>query len=644
MLRLFREAVSRRRRNEQGAVAIMAAISLVGMMIVASMLVDFGLARSDRQVNKSAADAAVNAGLRGMDGGSGIVYSHRGVCQALDYLKTNLEPELDGLASSNCIAANYDKQCQTNPVAFAQSVNGYDVRIENPYVPNADEFPEENFSSLASDQGDSALGGCDQLAVIVTKSRTPAFGSIATSSDLVTQIRSVGRVTPGEGDLGVALVLLERTACDVVSVGAAGTGSGSKIHVLGAGTQSGNIHSDSDGSGCATSIFSGKQDDGIVTFAAPDDLSQTGQITSVAGFNGAPITKVRDSAPYVFGSAAATATGAATAAKTEPSARRLVTRFPVDHRYLAGVRAAISHAESTVFDGSTGVTATNAVEKGYTVVPPSDCSNTSSTVAAHPKVFVACSQYRGTLTLSDATEVVFNGSVRQAARVSLPHATRVYVHGSGSDGINASGGFAMHHRNEATCEEAGQSPNRARLFVRGGRIEANGGTLQLCNTTVLMMGGEPGGCLPASNPTSPATALAPTTSPCTGTLGTGQLKVVGTGAQDWSAPNAHTGAMTKEQKAIAWDDLEDLALWTESATSSSATFSIGGGGSMTAAGVFMAPNAAPFNIQGGGAQNLTNAQYVVQRLSVGGGATMTMQVDPHNVVTLPPPTAFRMVR
>ena len=83
----------RGRHDERGAVAMMVAISLTALLIVVAMVLDFGLVRMDRQSNKSAADAAVGAGMRALDGGTGEIYSYRGVCEAIEYLNAN-QPEL----------------------------------------------------------------------------------------------------------------------------------------------------------------------------------------------------------------------------------------------------------------------------------------------------------------------------------------------------------------------------------------------------------------------------------------------------------------------------------------------------------------------------------------------------------------------
>ena len=69
-----------------------------------------------------------------------------------------------------------------------------------------------------------------------------------------------------------------------------------------------------------------------------------------------------------------------------------------------------------------------------------------------------------------------------------------------------------------------------------------------------------------------------------------------------------------------------------------------GGGNLHVGGVFMTPNAAPFNVTGNGAQDLTNAQFIATSFAVDGGAILTMRVDPNNAVGLPSLYDFRLVR
>jgi hypothetical protein len=457
------------------------------------------------------------------------------------------------------------------------------------------------------------------------------------------------------------MILLKRTGCPILQTG--GSGGGSFIRVYGARssngvTQPGSIHADTNGDSCTggsnRSIFLGRASDGIVAFAAPSasnpsvaDASKPGQITSVAGTVGidGDSTVVRDSVTYVYGSAALDETGAGAAAKVKPMGRSLVTRKPVDDRYLATVDTAVTGAQGIFSTLNAG----NAAAAGYAVV--SDCNPT--TLPAGDNLFIDCRHnngYKGTPVINAKT-VVFNGRVAPSAAVSMPKATKVYIYGvSGKPAIDISTGntFSMHTEGNLSgtqCSES-TSPNKAVLFVRDGVIKQSGSSvLRLCKTTAIMMGGHPRACLP---PVGYSTAPAPNPKPCVPLSGlpvegTGQLDQTG-GTVDWTAPNTldvttdDEGDPTPEALA-AWGDPdgpEDLAFWSESGVSSSDTYNMNGGGNLHAVGVYMVPNADPFIIGGGASQALTNAQYIATSIALNGNNTgISMKVDPNAAVTLP---------
>ena len=235
----------------------------------------------------------------------------------------------------------------------------------------------------------------------------------------------------------------------------------------------------------------------------------------------------------------------------------------------------------------------------------------------------------------------------------MPNAARVYVNNTDSSGnpVNASAvslsnndGFCIRGTcgtsPASTCSTA-QAPIRAVLLVRQGNLDASGGLLRLCNTTALLLGGYPSsGCVPSAD------GAAPTDTPCATTgsnkAGNTRIDVTGGAQLDWTAPNTSATYITdKAIREAAWRaGLEDLALWSES----SGLYRMAGSGALSVSGVFMAPNATPFTVGGGGSQTLTNAQYIARTFSVTGGGTLAMTVDPKNAVTIPAITGFLLVR
>ena len=87
-----------RRTDQRGAVAILVSFAMVAILVAAAMVLDFGIARLDRQKNKAVADSAVAAGMRGLDMGDGRTHPFHGVCQALEFLKAN-KPALSSLTA-----------------------------------------------------------------------------------------------------------------------------------------------------------------------------------------------------------------------------------------------------------------------------------------------------------------------------------------------------------------------------------------------------------------------------------------------------------------------------------------------------------------------------------------------------------------
>lgn len=663
--------VGRGARDDRGAVAIIVAISLVGLLVVVAMVLDFGLARLDRQENKSVADDAVTAGIRGFDKGTGLVYSYAGVCDALDFLKANA-PELSSLSwSANCTAAKKSLVCDptdsTTWASFSGTVNGYTVRIESPYTLPDSAFPEDSLPSLSGDDGQP----CDQLGVIITQSRKPGLGSLATSSDLTTTVRSVGRVTPKQGDLAPALILLDRTHCGVLVVGS--SGSPSRIIVKGNNPIPASIHADSNasdsgcGSGPNQQLMQGHQANGIVAYGAVDPTGTvSGTITAVAALT-KPSTVVSDGISNVYGT---TGIYPSSGTPSGVQGRPLVGRSPVDQRYLPGVTAAVEAAYPQWLQS-------HSAPPGYTRFgcPTAADMTTMAGMTTTNAVYIDCPGNSG-ITLSGAIgagTIYFHGYIKGGV-LKMPNAQKIYVDDTDNSGAKVNNDAIVLNNNDAFCVRAtgcttgvtppdpNQCPStslsptaKAQLIIRRGNLNGAGNSslLRLCNTTVIMEGGQlgagtaasPGGCLPTTYGTLP------TSSPCPGASdvrGSGQINT--SGQLDWTAPNYYgnmddpLAPLTDAQKQAAWDGGEDLALWDESyGGSSSPTFAMAGGGKMHVAGVFMAPNAAPFQISGGGVQDLSNAQYIVTSFSVGGNATLTMKVDPNNAIR-PPGFDFTMVR
>jgi Flp pilus assembly protein TadG len=660
-------------RDEGGAVAIMAAVMMVVLLVTAGIVLDFGLARMDRTTNKSAADAAVAAGLQAANNGTGDVYNSTAVCTAYAFLKAN-RPYLSGLPADVCSTPSSTAICtpgdHTTDMSYHGTTSGstrFEVWIKMPYsvsdTSTGGAFADESLATQASDPGEATQQGCDQIGVVIKEWTQPGFGRIVSSDEIATRVRSVARVKVGNGDPAPALLLLERTQCGVLAVGSAG--SSSRIKVYGGATSPGTIHSDSDasdgscGSGSGRQLLQGKQADGIVAYGSGDGAP--GLISTVATQNGVAAGTIIDSASNVYATSAANESVPGVK-QPAPVGRKRVTRKPVDKRYLSGVTEATRAAGPLwALDHSSPA--------GFTRYGCSPDMAVLSAMTASQSVYIDCPGSGITLAGSiGAGRIYFHGFIKGGV-LAMPNATSVFVDDTTNAGGSDSATAISLSNNTAFCVRASicstaaptsgscsgtptlNANAKARLLVRRGSLSGNGTSslLRLCNTTAILEGGDigtgtlanPGGCLPV------VWGSAPTATPCASSPTSGDSLINTSGSVDWTAPNAYsdmtaTGLSVTAQQVL-WDGGEDLSLWDET-YGTGPDFQMAGGGAMRVAGVFMVPNALPFNLTGGGAQDLTNAQYVVRGFSVAGGATLTMKVDPNNVVGLPSLYDYRMVR
>ena len=255
------------------------------------------------------------------------------------------------------------------------------------------------------------------------------------------------------------------------------------------------------------------------------------------------------------------------------------------------------------------------------------------------KIYFACptAKLATGAAFPNATDLVFSGTVEVGSSNSLtaPVVQRMYVRGVSATtgtGFDIKGDTRIHAGTTAaprTCaaQQTASPTSRNELVVLQGPVSSTGGNVFLCQTT-LVMADTTGTCL------EPLTATVPGPTPYTNTC-RGTVNLGGNGAIDWSAPN------TVSTAASNWDNLEDLALWTESSDISG----IGGGGAMAVTGTFFTPNCDPFKISGGGSQtNGANAQFITRRLEVNGNGQLTMRPNPADAITIPVAPTLGLVR
>jgi hypothetical protein len=678
-------------------VAILVALSTTALLISGAMVLDFGLVRIDRQVDKSAADAATAAGLHGLNLGDGKPHPYVGVCTALRYLAENdsrfagisdtagtwLKGDGSPAGADGCtdvvLRSKVCVQGTTSSWAkftWSGTLGGLatSVTIQSGYqLSTTSGWAEDTLTASSGDQNDQAQG-CNQLAVIIKQSRRPDLGSLATSSQLRTSVRSVGRVSVGPGGFAPAMLLLKQSGCNILTAGSSAGGSQIKVVGVRSATngisQPGTIHSDSNGSGCGSNenIYTGQAFGGIMAYAAPlasgaADPAKPGLITTYAASPTIALsgTVLRDSDNNVCGTSglypAAVCPGATV------SGRERVYREPIDKRYLGAVTSMRDSANAAFTAAPSWSTRLNSCN-------PTQAEVNALNLTAASQLYVNCNANGGFNNASDlsinAGTIVFSGSVKPSAVLKLPNAGHVYVAGAVGDAFSLGNGstFSMHTGTadanlvSGQCSDSPSSDpsNKSVLVVKQGDVKQTGGTIQMCYTTVLMMGGQDDACLPGLLPDGSSTlsqsAPNPTT-PCNGSTGSGQFTQTG-GNVDWTAPNRYDATLLPDgsadpTKSGEWanpNGPEDLGLWSESGGgSSNPKYQMTGGGSVHLRGVLMAPNAQPFVLSGQFNQTLVNAQYIVSSISLSSNNTsITLMVDPNAAVTLPRLTVIGLVR
>lgn len=636
--------------DERGVVLVLGAFVLVMLLLIAGLVVDVALVRSDRQQNKSVADMAVTAGLRNLELG-GYPAPFRGVCEALKYLQAN-SSEMTGLTGSitwadgtavsgdpcSTTSAYWQHLCVPNTPSTWAMYHGtaqsgrITVDIKNGYLMSDGAFNDE--PAGATDSGESALGGCDNLAVVISESEKPSFARAAFGGMMGSRIRTVGRITQTwDVRAVVALLLLERNDCDSLTF----NGTNAAIEVMGFGTHPGIIHSDSIGNGddCNHQILNGAAvtTGGTPPYAGPSilaDSADTGSppipgqvsVSALAGLPGAVPSRAATPCPSTVKGSSLDPAISYTC--VTGSSRK--GRINVDVLYRSRMKALQADAAAK--------TALSSAPAGYTSY--NNCNAVPATVTAQ-KVWINCNQFNNAVTFSSTVkEIIFTGSISGSQNMTFVEPDFIYV----GNGLSRSGGTLNVNTGSSTnCTDrfsADRSKTTNLVVARNAFSTSGGANLHLCGTMVLM------GDSTGSTAGAPAIPSTDGVDPYNNSFD-GIISLSGGGALDWTAPNATSTPMewNKTASQTYLDDFEDLAFWTEASDSSS----LSGGGTNNMVGVFFLPNADPFGITGNGGQViLSNAQFIVRKLTMGGNGMLKMRPNPDDAISVPYFSNFALVR
>lgn len=667
----------RLRGDQSGVVAIVVALILTVLLGMGALVLDLSQVRADRQLDKSLVDSAVRAGLGVLQAGPWT-----GICRAANYLLNNspnfkgwdsgstqfiqLGSPLNLLTSSPCLAPltiPYKTLCLPGGILanntwgkFTATANNgrYTVEIDSGYSMPDPRFPEDQLAS--TDDGSPLLGGCDNLAIIITQKPTTFFGGVLGGNTHITTIRSVGRISElTDGQYNPAVLLLEPHGCSVLTVSGNGTRVISQPYLDHPGVIQ--IDSADDQGGCSSnqSLLNGQSttQNGVSVPSIMACSATTGVPShgcNVATGNNASrigIYALNWSHPagdYVT-------SGPGTYGDTPAVRSAQSGRGPVDAIYRLTVKSLDATANAAIYGnsgmppGCTSVSNNTCTANGLTwmVLQQSDCSSLATFSLLHPlwmtsqNIYFNCNlgvaanntPLTGFILSSPNAYVVVNGSLSISTAAAILDPRAVYVGGSTSGpkiGLNVQNGGIFSLGDPvpgATCLASGVLKYSALVVGNGSFNLTSGGAVHMCQTFTYLANGF--NTVPATDATGPCTCSGSGFSGYTGNLSVGSGSTV-----DWTAPNEVSGRRPTAQELATTTPFEDLALWTEAGGSGN---TVNGGGSSQMTGVYFMPNANSFSLAGNSGANVyLSAQFIARTMGVTGGAVVNLVLNPFDSV------------
>lgn len=575
------------RRDERGAVVVIVLVVLTALLSMVAVVIDLAGLRFDRRESRTAADFAVLAAGGAITDALGADVACQ---QAWAAVRANLKGATPVVTSPGCGA--FAGACDAStPGQPAVGVAGpYRVTITYP-VP--DTHPLMTGTAGSAQPINTAVDGasCERMAVQIRRDRQFTFARIMGIDSGSTTVHSVGRAItqPPAGEV-VALLLLERTACNALTV------DGNAIVVVDesqpvppSGDRApGHIAIDSNGTTCSGSAY--------ILDASGTNSRITAQPSSTSGQPGRLA---------VFGMAAGatTCTGRAcdpsdvaagrVVPQPLPSLAR-VGRTPVDHRYnckaaytfpapftgtvpgCSGPGGAAIDQLTTTYHGPPG-TPPVGFQRYPQDFPGGSCNVPSSAPAMvlTGDWYISCTDLAVRNSFWITGNAVFEGSTSNPPAVDVTGNTG---HLRVGDGVTPRVVFVRN----GSLSKAGQASitlDRVSVILRNGGIGFQGGS----------------------------------------------------GAMVWRGPLS--------------GPLEGLALWSESQTHS---HTMSGQANTDVYGVFFAPYAgytsSAFSLSGLGGQFQMKAQFITYRLGLGGNGTLTMQAPPFITAPVPFARDARLIR
>lgn len=550
--------------RDRGTVAVITALLMSAVMVVAAIVIDFGLVRAKALSAQTAADLAAIAG------GSDLAARNPfAACVAsFQSLQANLI-DLPPIAPSVLCLGMGGTVCNA-PAGSAQATatvtrGRYVLSVRYP-VPNA-EITDGRYGAGLND-GEP----CERLKVSVTSAEPVFFGAVL-GRDGYEVIRSATiRARYSSSSRVPALWLLDPWGCTSLAVSGGGHLTVGSLSPVVAGI----IAVDSDGSACGGSQRT---------------VSSSGAGTSVEAV---PLSGSSGGAIELFAQPrnAAACTGSA-CDPSDVSAGRLspqpvhadarATRQPVDWRY--NCRAAYPPYHGLSLPGCPYAT-------------PAYLDNLAAAIGSSgiPTGFQRWTSAGHSCSPSGALTVTGNWWIDCPAGLSIGNGTTLTFENSNlvlDAGVSMTGGALRINTANTTSHlptsclppavtipcTTQTSAAAAFMYLRSGSINITGGSYTAYHVTTI--------------------------------LAAGYIKITGGAPPTWLAPTE--------------GPFSNLSLWSEL---SSNKFNINGGANAELTGTFFTPEAKPFALSGGGDWGQQHAQFISHQLVVSGGGVLTLAPNP----------------
>ena len=547
-------------RGDDGAIAVITALSMAMLVMIAAIVIDLGFVRGRAITDQTAADLAALAGGSALANRNPVV-----ACEdAFNSLRTNLS-DAPLIASGSLCSAMAGTVCSitsgTATATAATTAGRYTLFVR---YPAADSEIADPVFGVGRRDGQQ----CERMRLSVTSNEPVFFGRLLGRTSYVVTRTATVRATYRPSPRIPALWLLDPWGCTSLAV----TG-GSRLT---AGTTSpvvpGIITIDSDGSACSGSQRTvSSTGTGTRLEAVPDSGAAGGSIDLFAQPRNATTCSGYACDPADVASGRLSPQPGFTATRA--------TRLPMDWRYNCRASYPSYHglAINACPQGTPGYLDLLRTSIGSTGSPggfqrwrgAGHSCNPAGTITVSGNWWIDCP---GGLSIGTGTSVTFaNGNIVLDAGISM---TGGALRFNTSNSVPNLSSACLPPAVTVPCLTT-TSTEAAFIYLRTGSINVTGGNLTANHATTI--------------------------------LADGYVKITGGAPPTWLAPTEGPFA--------------GLALWSEL---SSSQFQINGGAGATLEGTFFTPEAKPFTLSGGGSWGQQKAQFITYQLAVSGGANLSL--------------------